>query len=182
MRMTRVSGIRERGSGIRAPAGPVALSTAALIVAVVVIATGLGGTASAQEAEPVISEPPPPVNCVYPSKIGEVTFPHQMHTEDFEMECVACHHEVNATRLQSPHEEYFEDFWIRCSECHHDQDHAMPAKKCSTCHHPSHDITDQTLSAKVVVHRVCSECHEIGTGATASASCEFCHTGPRLPR
>ncbi|RLE20027.1 MAG: hypothetical protein DRJ65_19075, partial [Acidobacteria bacterium] len=127
-----------------------AITAVALGLTVLIITVAPWGTALAQEAEEVISEETPPVDCVFPSKIGEVTFPHQMHVDDFEMECIACHHEVNAERLQSPHEEYFEDFWIRCSECHHDRDHAMPAKKCSTCHHPSHDITDQTLSAKVV--------------------------------
>ncbi|MEN8165684.1 MAG: cytochrome c3 family protein [Acidobacteriota bacterium] len=187
--MIRIKGIRDQGSGGRTsnaqrPTFNVERGRAvALAVAVLVIAAGPWGTASGQETLEVIADaPPPPVDCVFPSKIGEVTFPHQMHVEDFEMECVACHHEVNAERLHSPHEEYFEDFWIRCSECHHDKDDAMPAKKCSTCHHPSHNVIDQTLSAKVVVHRVCSECHEIGTGATASASCELCHTGPRLPR
>ncbi len=170
----------ERSTNRTERGGPGAI--AALGAALLMVVTVPWGTALAQTAEDVISEAPAPTECVFPSKVGEVTFPHQMHTEDFEMECVSCHHEVNAGKLHSPHEEYFKDFWIRCSECHHDQNHTMPAKKCSTCHHSSHDISDQTLSAKVVIHRVCSECHEIGTGAAASASCELCHTGPRLPR
>ncbi len=155
--------------------------TAGVFIIVVVVAISLWAADPDTSTEVETLEPSPPVDCVFPSRIGEVTFPHQMHTEDFEIDCIDCHHEVNAGKLQSPHEEYFEDFWIRCSECHHDESKALPARKCSVCHHPSKDIADQTLSAKVVVHRVCSECHEIGTGQDASSNCEFCHTGPRRP-
>ena len=147
-------------------------------IAVVLMLAVWGGVAA---QEPTTTGPEPPEECVFPSELGEVVFPHRMHAEDFEIECVSCHHEVNARKLNSPHEEYFQDFWIRCNECHHDSDAAAPARKCSMCHHRSQDIADQPLSAKVVVHRVCSECHTIGTGPEASASCAVCHTGPRQP-
>jgi len=119
-----------------------------------------------------------------PSSAGEITFPHQQHVEDFEIECKSCHHEVNATKLEFPHEDYFDDFWIDCKICHHESGNKKAeAQACSNCHHKSpSNITDETLSATVVIHKNCWECHEVGTGAEASQSCGTCHTGPRTKR
>ena len=116
-----------------------------------------------------------------PSSAGEVSFPHQMHYEDFEVECKTCHHEINASKLTFPHEDYFDDFWIDCKICHHESGKVtLQAQPCSKCHHsrPT-DIADETLSSKVVIHKSCWECHEIGTGAEATTNCTLCHSGPR---
>ena len=135
--------------------------------------------------------------------LGTVTFPHLEHIEDYETECVECHHEVNASELKMPHEDYFDDFWIDCEICHV-PDGAKPGKenperenpegrnpagrnpegkhaakkvqKCSQCHKRSvDDLADETLSAKVVVHKSCWSCHETGTGSEASEVCAECH-------
>lgn len=156
-----------------------AVSRMASIAVFVIAATALpAGPISGQEAA-AVDPPAPPTECVTPSRVGEVVFPHRIHVEDFELECVVCHHEVDAKSLDTPHEEYFDDFWIRCGECHHDQTSVNEVRSCSACHHASSDIADQTLSAKVVIHRSCSQCHEIGTGAEAGASCTACHSGPK---
>jgi DnaJ-class molecular chaperone len=74
--------------------------------------------------------------------------------------------------------EYFNDLWINCGTCHHKAGaEALGPQACSTCHHAKNgDIADETLSAKVVIHKNCWSCHEVGTGANASAACKTCHT------
>ena len=111
------------------------------------------------------------------SSIGEVTFPHQFHFEDLELECQACHHETNATSLKMPHEDYFDDFWIDCKICHRgDGTSASQPRSCSSCHHDSPtSIADETLSTKVVIHKICWKCHEIEKGEKASQGCSDCH-------
>lgn len=112
-----------------------------------------------------------------PSSVGEVAFPHQFHFEGLEFECQTCHHETNASTLQMPHEDYFNDFWIDCIICHKgDGLTVSQPQSCSNCHHNSPtDIADETLSAKVVVHKKCWECHELEKGEKASQSCLVCH-------
>lgn len=114
-----------------------------------------------------------------PSTRGEVVFPHQLHFQDFDLDCESCHHETDAAKLTFPHEEYFDDFWIDCKICHHETDAPKVAEACSNCHHYPMDIAEETLSPKVVIHKDCWTCHEIGKGVEASKRCEFCHTGPR---
>jgi len=109
--------------------------------------------------------------------IGPAIFPHDEHVEDFEVECVECHHETNAAPLNFPHKDYFDDFWIDCKICHNQSSvTAMGPRGCSECHHSRNgDIADETLSAKVVIHKNCWACHDVGTGADASATCADCH-------
>ena len=117
---------------------------------------------------------------VTPSCAGEVNFPHKFHFEDLEIECIDCHHETNAAGLNIPHEDYFEDFWIDCLVCHGRSETPAAAQSCSNCHHSApNNIADETLSAKVVIHKNCWQCHESGTGQEASQSCKFCHQGPK---
>lgn len=122
----------------------------------------------------------PPDEIVSPSAVGEVRFPHSLHADELGFECSDCHHETDAARLEMPHPEYLEDFWIDCGSCHHEGTEPGAARSCGECHHASPVSTaDETLSAKVVIHRSCWGCHDSGTGAEASASCGFCHAnGP----
>ncbi len=122
----------------------------------------------------------PPELMRFPSHRGEVSFPHLEHIEEFEILCDECHHEVKARALDTPHPKYFENQSVRCSICHGGAPPAE-AKSCEGCHHRLRRITDETLSAKVAMHKACASCHEIGLGAEASASCEGCHTGDPLP-
>ncbi len=111
-------------------------------------------------------------------ELHDVAFPHELHYADLELECESCHHETRAAKLDIPHVEYFVDFWIKCAICHREGEPASESVACSACHHGSPtDIADETLSAKVVLHKSCWSCHEVGTGAEASRSCSGCHTG-----
>ncbi len=111
-----------------------------------------------------------------PASVGDVEFPHLMHIEDLEIECSECHHSTRAAALDMPHEDYFEDFWIDCKICHVPGEAPQTEQACSKCHprRPS-SISDETLSAKVVIHENCWKCHEVGKGAEASNACEDCH-------
>ncbi len=121
----------------------------------------------------------PPVIKI-PSTIGEVSFPHQKHYTELGTACKTCHHETNAINLKVPHPEYFSDVWTNCSNCHHEKiTHAGPMK-CSHCHkvNPT-DFADETISAKVVIHKQCGSCHGLNTGSDATKNCKFCHSGER---
>lgn len=112
-----------------------------------------------------------------PSLIGKAKFDHRFHVEDLTIECKACHHETNASTLRMPHKDYFDDFWIDCTICHKSAGAAASTpQSCSACHHRSPaNIADETLSAKVVIHKKCWECHESGRGREASKGCATCH-------
>ena len=116
-----------------------------------------------------------------PSSVGEVIFPHKMHIEKEEIECVECHHQINAKELDTPHPEYFKSTWIKCNICHTGSDNVIQkVYTCSKCHHSKpENIADETLSAKVVIHKKCWGCHDIGTGKEASENCKMCHLGTK---
>ena len=111
------------------------------------------------------------------ASVGNVLFPHKLHVEDLEVECVKCHHQISAVKLETPHPGYLESSWINCQLCHDpNQRTDKTYYKCSECHHESpNNITDETLSSKVVTHKSCWTCHESGTGVKASKGCPGCH-------
>jgi c(7)-type cytochrome triheme protein len=114
------------------------------------------------------------------ASVGDVEFPHALHTEDVGVDCVECHHETNAARLDIPHEAYFNDSWTDCQCCHQGAQVAGKSRACSACHPASPTgIADESMSSKVVIHIRCWQCHEIGVGAEASRECAFCHQASR---
>jgi hypothetical protein len=122
-----------------------------------------------------------PAERIFPSTVGEVTFHHEMHYKDLAIKCVECHHSIDAKVLATPHPEYLKSSSIKCEICHS----ASAGLKqnvytCSACHstNPA-DIADETLSAKVVVHKQCWKCHQVGTGRDASVACKKCHAGKK---
>ncbi|MCP4201475.1 MAG: hypothetical protein GY769_06010 [bacterium] len=140
-----------------------------------VVLTALLMALPAESQSPELDREPPEVITSF-TVAGTVDFPHSMHASDFEIECVTCHHETNAAALSIPHQEYFDDFWIECQTCHLSEAPPASPQACSACHHSSPTtIADETLSAKVVIHRSCFECHEGGTGRDASRGCSLCH-------
>ena len=142
----------------------------------------LAAAVSAQTVEDRCLSPAPPEVIVSPASVGDVTFAHQMHVDDFEIPCAECHHETDAVRLQMPHEDYLQDFWIDCTTCHHDSETPACPQACSTCHHSApHTVADETMSAKVVIHQSCWKCHEVATGPDASRNCGTCHQGAASP-
>ncbi len=125
--------------------------------------------------------PQPPEEINIPSSVGAVTFRHQMHFKDLGVKCTDCHHQINAKKLSTPHPDYFTSSWINCKICHDESEKiAQKAYVCSECHRASPtNIADETLSAKVVIHKQCWKCHGVGTGPEASKSCDKCHSGKR---
>lgn len=117
----------------------------------------------------------------FPSSVGEVIFHHQMHIKDLGIKCVECHHQINAKTLNTPHPDYFKSSSIKCEICHDESEKVkQKAYVCSECH-PTNpiNIADETLSAKVVVHKSCWKCHAGGVGTEASKGCEKCHSGKK---
>jgi hypothetical protein len=117
------------------------------------------------------------------SPVGEVTFLHEAHFKDRGIQCAECHHQINAKKLQTPHPDYLESSWINCKVCHEEPGKAkQQIYACSQCHRTNPvNIADETLSAKVVIHKQCWKCHEMGTAKEAAKSCELCHSGKKQP-
>jgi len=123
---------------------------------------------------PPARRPRMPNVITFESALGEVHFPHRVHQK---MGCQTCHHQIHAKDLVTPHEAYLTYSWVNCHDCHNPESETDTTYYgCTRCHHTNlENIADETLSAKVVVHKSCWKCHQSGTGAAASESCRFCH-------
>lgn len=139
---------------------------------VLLLAVGLPGMADTLEIPSVRS---------FPSSVGEVTFTHEVHIKDRAIPCVECHHQINAKKLKTPHPDYFKSSSIKCEICHKESEKVQQkVYTCSGCHRTNPvNIADETLSAKVVIHKQCWKCHQVGAGKEASKACEFCHSGKK---
>lgn len=117
----------------------------------------------------------------FPSSVGEVTFTHETHIKDRSIQCGECHHQIKAKKLDTPHPDYFKSSSIKCEICHNESDKVkQKAYTCSGCHRTNPiNIADETLSAKVVIHKQCWKCHQVGAGKEASKACDFCHSGKK---
>jgi hypothetical protein len=123
------------------------------------------------------SDPPPPAPRAF-SASEKARFPHDEHVTRHKLECIECHHETNAARLDAPHDPNFFASGINCKVCHQDTSKPREPQACSTCHPVAQtEVADETLSAKVVIHRTCWRCHPPGEGANASEVCGTCHGG-----
>jgi Zn finger protein HypA/HybF involved in hydrogenase expression len=122
-----------------------------------------------------------PSEKIFSSFAGEVIFHHRMHVKDLGIQCAECHHSINAKKLKTPHPEYFKTPSIKCESCHDESEKInQKAYTCSQCHRTNQkNIADETLSAKVVIHKQCWKCHPVGAGKDASAVCEKCHSGKK---
>jgi hypothetical protein len=158
------------------------VTIAALLALAVASFTGNAQETAAQtEAEPQeapaaapAARPKLPNVITFESSLGNVDFPHRVHQK---MGCKNCHHQIHAKTLVTPHPEYLTYSWVNCGDCH-DADTAISTSYygCDHCHHSNlENIADETLTAKVVIHRSCWNCHLSGTGAQASERCSFCH-------
>ena len=122
-----------------------------------------------------------PAEIVIPSTVGEVVFRHEAHIQERSIECVQCHHQIKARKLDTPHPEYLQSSWINCTVCHEPSGKAaQQVYACSECHRTTPaSIADETLSAKVVVHKQCWQCHPVSPGKEAMQTCETCHAGKK---
>ncbi len=111
------------------------------------------------------------------SSAGTVVLPHDVHVKDKKLKCNVCHHQIHAVELDTPHPDYLTSSLINCQTCHSTNSETRKKYyKCSKCHHSDpDDISDETLSSKVVIHKSCWKCHETGTGVEASKGCSDCH-------
>lgn len=136
---------------------------------------------SAASAPPKPQDVPVPSVITIPSSVGEVIFQHHTHIKDRAIPCVACHHQINAKKLHTPHPDYLNSSWIKCKVCHEESGKTkQQIFACSACHDTNpKNIADETLSAKVVIHKQCWKCHPVSTGKNASASCQLCHSGEK---
>jgi c(7)-type cytochrome triheme protein len=141
-----------------------------------------GAAAAAQEtpAPAPARRPKMPKVITFDSSVGDVVFPHRKHQK---MGCKNCHHQIHAKTLVTPHEDYLTYSWVNCGDCH-DADTAISNSYygCDHCHHSNlENIADETLTAKVVIHKSCWNCHLAGTGPEASERCSFCHKAEPHP-
>ena len=155
----------------------------AMAAAITFAAASVSSQAAPPEAAPSSAgtlDIPPQI--IFPSSVGEVIFPHQMHISNLGIKCVECHHQISAKTLVTPHPDYLKSSWINCAICHNSKSDRIKPKAytCSECHHsdPS-NIADETLSAKVVIHKKCWTCHPVGVGKEASKGCQLCHSGKK---
>ena len=111
------------------------------------------------------------------SSFGNVVLPHDIHVKNKKLKCSLCHHQIHAEELDTPHPDYLETSLVSCQTCHStNSENRKKYYKCSKCHHSEPDnISDETLSSKVVIHKSCWKCHETGTGVEASKGCSDCH-------
>ncbi len=117
-------------------------------------------------------DPPPTPSVTMP----KARFPHDQHVVKQKLECVACHHETNAKAIATPHPAYLQGAGIDCAICHHGTDRPREPQACAECHPvtpPS--VADETLSAKVVIHKTCWRCHPLGESPEAGGVCLTCH-------
>jgi hypothetical protein len=128
--------------------------------------------AKPQSAAPA-ARPRMPKEIAFESSVGNVLFPHKSHIK---FGCKRCHHQIQAMELDTPHPEYLESALINCQDCHDPGTQSGSKYKCSDCHHSEpENISDETLSSKVVIHESCWECHKTSTGLQASEGCSECH-------
>jgi len=90
----------------------------------------------------------------FQTKLGVVTFRHQMHAGLSSTECTTCHHTFKAEE--------------------------GPVKPCHACHEHDKKSADNAPKAKTVFHTRCIGCHEytVEQGETAGPlkkKCKLCH-------
>jgi hypothetical protein len=128
---------------------------------------------------PPARRPKLPNVITFESSVGQVHFPHKVHQK---MGCQNCHHQIHAKDLLTPHEEYLTYSWVNCRDCHDESENTSTYYGCAKCHHSNlENIADETLNAKVVVHKSCWKCHLSGTGVEASERCSYCHIKEEQP-
>jgi hypothetical protein len=123
--------------------------TTRFFMMMLVLACCAGNAAS---EEPVIS--PELAIIEFQTKLGTVTFRHQMHAGLGATECTTCHHTFKAEE--------------------------GPIKPCHACHEHDAESADDTPKAKTAFHTRCIGCHEYTTGQGEPAGplkkkCNLCH-------
>ncbi len=106
------------------------------------------------------AEIPPDKNViVFPSKLGDVTFNHQLHSTLTDVGGLAK---------------------VECSTCHHTFEGEGAVKPCTQCHIRSKKAAEgETLDLTKAFHYRCRNCHrytmEQGKRAGPNKKCSLCH-------
>ena len=86
------------------------------------------------------SDMKPPKTIVFSEPVKAVIFNHQMHTEDFGLECSSCHSDLFKMKMGNA-EKHPEEFTMKalyagkyCGACHNGDDAFASNTKCTTCH------------------------------------------------
>ena len=94
--------------------------------------------------------PDEPVRLNFKGSAGDVLFTHQVHAAEYDLDCAACHH-----NLDDGDEEY----------------------NCSECHEPGGTADDDPMGRTDAMHAQCITCHDdMGAGPVECASC---HATPK---
>ena len=94
--------------------------------------------------------PDEPVRLLFAGSAGDVLFTHQVHAEDYDLDCASCHH-----NLEDGDEIY----------------------SCSECHEVGGTADDDPVGYTDAMHAQCIGCHdEMGAGPV---ECATCHATPK---
>ncbi len=92
------------------------------------------------------------------------------------MQCATCHH-IEFTKTDWGHDMHVEDFGLDCTSCHHEDTDIEPEpQNCANCHFTGYTPADDPMpSLKTAVHARCMDCHQdyFDEGLNGCASCHF---------
>jgi len=148
--------------------------------------------------------PEEPIRKMYKTVGGDVLFDHQTHSGDYNLECVACHHDFdsdagagapvscgNCHQMEGEyvpafgkggrfnHDMHSDDYGLSCNDCHHDynEEEGGTPQMCSDCHEKGAG-DDFMLGRVEAFHKQCIGCHEESGVTPGKNDCAGCH-GPR---
>jgi hypothetical protein len=144
--------------------------------------------------------PEEPVRLMFKTVGGNVLFDHQTHSDDYDLECMTCHHTYVQGETDNPvsceschqadsefvpamgdngnfdHDVHSEDYGISCNDCHHnyyEEDGGEP-ELCSDCHEPG--VSDEYMLGRTeAFHQQCIGCHEDNGVTPGQTDCASCH-------
>ncbi len=92
------------------------------------------------------------------------------------MQCATCHH-IEFTKTDWGHDMHSEDFGLDCTSCHHEDTDIEPEpQNCANCHFTGYTPADDPMpSLKNAVHIRCMTCHQdyYDEGLNGCASCHY---------
>lgn len=143
--------------------------------------------------------PDQPVRVHLSSVGGNVLFDHAAHSEEYQLSCVACHHEpfpdqppitdscaschtdkdgskVFGEEGSFDHDMHSMDLDLGCAECHHNysEDEGDDPQSCSECH-DQNSLEETGVSRMHVFHMQCIGCHEENGVSPGREDCSSCH-------
>ncbi len=145
-----------------------------------ILVAGIGYLAPAEEAEKE------PVRILLENEGGKVVFDHKVHAENYNIECVTCHHEmaVGGDIEQAKAE------ILSCGSCHgidYNEEYIASHTslftndfQCATCHHYQFEIQDwgHDFHSEMLD---CTSCHHTEEIEPEPQNCADCHSTGYAP-